>query len=269
MANANQNQQVSAVEILRRYTTPTPSPTPPEDTLFSAGIINAVKYWWEQNAQVGLPVDWSWKWLAEQTYDDVLYRGSLSLRLAKFYRINVGKKPPLGFQEKIGNIVGPERAMSPYLLSFTSDLFWRAGMFGDGNSCFRYNDDVSKTVMQDNGYWGTNVWCGSATKPVGKGRTWVAPNVPFFGAFTTFNAYGVPHPSIAMLISQVTGLQSKAVGIGNWGWDVYLNGDAFAFWQGDGAAQPGDEVHLNLDGPYNDDGDDDDNDDPDWDEGHE
>lgn len=131
------------IELYKRYTF-----TMPQGTISDTGIalieyritIQAVQFgeWLKLNSQPGmwrlplLPIDWQWVWLVPTGE----YRGTFPKRVRAYYYKEYGLKCPDTFIQEIGEIARSHAADGiTYDFEFVNRIDWRAGDYGDLNSC--------------------------------------------------------------------------------------------------------------------------------------
>jgi hypothetical protein len=178
--------------------------------------------------------NWNWNWNTRQTLDSVTYVGNLTTRLSKLYRLTRGEKMPVRLIEEIGNVASQYRVKAQKrFVQVVWSVEWQAGDFGDEDSClFNGNDDDDYICGDDGWHWirddiayeikteGIGAVCvyyaykgidGEYYCGEGFARAWLIQNQPKAGMLLTFNAYGLPHRTLATLFAQALSTEYRLI----------------------------------------------------------
>lgn len=186
-----------------------------------------------------LPDDWSWAWMVQEGE----FRGKLPKRIASFFKKKYDVRLSLYTVSFIGNTARQYcHITETYTFDFTKCLDWMSGDFGDSGSCFWGAREPAREVLMLNGIIAVRFYRH------GKGfaRAWIAV---LDEVAIVFNAYGLPCPTIAYVLSTLFNApHPKKICINVVGDPdelIYLNGDTHAV----GLGTP-DQVTLKFDVPY-------------------
>jgi hypothetical protein len=152
------------------------------------------------------PEGWSWTWFSTKTVlkDPRLPKGELTLqgalpnRLANFYYKVYGRTLPEQLKEQIGNFAKLDTPdINVTYWDITTEFDWRAGQFGDSNSCYWSDRARAKDHIVNHGGAALRFFRGLTGE--GIGRAWIVPHKLEDGTETwvVFNGYGATTQSLA------------------------------------------------------------------------
>lgn len=123
-------------------------------------------------------------------------RGNLVTRISKFYA-DLGLKLKAADLSEIGNICNRHLFRTENVtVEFTDNLNWRAGEFGDENSCFWGGSSSSRIHLAANGALAFRVYLSGK----GYARCWVLRHNST--SVICFNAYGINLEQLAVLLAK-------------------------------------------------------------------
>jgi len=133
------------------------------------------------------PSDWNWK-IKDAIYykDGVKYSGSLAKRIRKYLTLRHNISLTNEEMGEIGEILRVAYNKSrPLICQFVNHFNWKAGDFGDGDSCFWTTSQQAKDLLVKNGARPI-LFYNENGKGVGRAITMLQNN-----CLIIFNAYGL------------------------------------------------------------------------------
>ena len=201
-----------------------------------AGVVDikqTLESWgFESPSRHDLEFEWCWQ----------TKRGTLPKRLARWIynggKNNGGKALSQKQLSDLGSMAARHcERNSEYLFDFTRDFNWKAGMFGDGGSCYWGDRSGARPCIYDNGGYAIRFW-NPAVPTDGWGRCWILPvsqwldqsklTVEPFAMFNGYHKQGSTLITMARVLATHMGLSYQKIGFTNSDSDdtLYLNSDS-------------------------------------------
>lgn len=167
----------------------------------------------------------SWKYIVPSHPE---YAGTLVKRLRKYFRNKIQTSEPVSNDTwgEVGSIVGEYQTQKVWY-DFTDRFDWRDGQFGDEGSCFMSQSGCRSFMRRNLEEHGCHAIRFYKDADVTKGIA-RAILVPHNGDCVVINSYGYTRLKTARILSQLCGLEYRAVSVENYGG---TDGD---FWINDG-----------------------------------
>lgn len=184
----------------------------PVGMLTQAGQEDVVELMAKMKIPPVLP-DFEWQWCTKS--------GTLPKRIQRHAFKVGGLKLTAAQMTQIGNVT---RAHAPdtetYVFDFTKKFDWRAGDFGDSESCFWQSNTLSLGVLARNGGLAVRLFQPENPK-CGYARAWMVQQAP--RRLVLFNAYGATGLVMARALSQHFGTYYRWT-------DMSVDGSHESFW---------------------------------------
>lgn len=165
-------------------------------------------------------------------------QGTMPKRISKFFAKFSDVKIPETTATKIGNVAGKFFATKGklYYIDFVAEFNWKAGQFGDADSCFWGGREDARRIMEKNGCMALRFFKDEkhvATN--GMARSWLFP--VFDNSVLIFNGYGMELRQQAQILSAFLNQPNQQIDLrnmGDTGGTVYINnGHAYLFGEKD------------------------------------
>ena len=169
-----------------------------------------------------LPENWDYQWVLTGRGE---YVGTFPKRVSKYYWQAYQLRCPNSFVAELGQIARRNSSdESQYVIDFTDKLDWKAGAFGDRNSCLWGSNQLGREIMQDNEVHAVRFYHANGD---GYGRAWLYKRRE--DLWILWNGYGVKGETIAIarVLAQFWGVSYKKINLSNngkSGGQVYING---------------------------------------------
>lgn len=176
-----------------------------EDHISKHGIEKIDTYIFEITMR-SLPFDFDWRWKTPE--------GKLTKRIKNYMYKFFGVRLADDEVENIGNYASQFYVQDQILYyDITDELSWKAGQFGDSNSCFWTCRSAARGMLTENGGLAIRLWKKENNEYCGYARAWLYPLAE--DIYVVFNAYGERLHTFASIIGQLTELPSRPVELVN------------------------------------------------------